>query len=580
MCAVIMTIADLHEKMNDCFQLAKNPGLLDDLEEEVTDKRFNIETIKNMPMIEHIWNTYDWTTLLLDEYNPEGRAFASVANIAQLNEPDVFRPHFWQFSLLGKAVVLNVKHWTKDKDYWNESPMPVWNRVPDLKDLKPCKLGHTNSKSLLKMYDRLTDCDAYFKENGSRCPVRFKRMEKAKNHYCQRCSHKIVVQQFVKLQAAMCVSDADTAWWDGHFDNMTQTLTDSTLIALADMELPKCDRVYSDLPSFQEQMDALPSMMKRAPKGLKCKLAINGWGSKQFKDAAKGFKRSKAEFDGTREIESVVGVLRSGKGKLEYAVTWTTGKGDWIKEEDLLKCQEHIIAKDMDDPALLWFGGAAPIRDILVQEGNQRMYRASMSLFKESTGTWELIYEKQGDDCMFGTWKCQREIQNVGLQSLQFYEHVQKQKESVAPTGKTVLWDDVKHEFDKGEWIEVKEGRQWQRLELFRHKTSTKVCLWNNIESTVEGLDPSYTLNKGKMRDSHGVGIKFRSAPSKKRKVKQESESEDSEPDSEDSELFPKGYHRLWVSREYFGEDFIQKRLKKLILSVKGEPINVKNIQK
>jgi hypothetical protein len=582
--AAIITIAQLHEKISDCFSLTKNTALEENLLDEKTDERFNLEAMRNMATVEHIWTTFDWTRLLLDEHHPEGRAFSSIENICQHREPDVFRPHCWHFGLDQAAVVLNVKHWSADKEYWNESPMPLWKRVPDIVDIIPCKLGHT-SKPLVEAYAALTACDAHYHSTQVRCRERCEQAG-CKMKLCLRCEHMEVVGQYTKLAAVMDVSEADCSWWEQHFDHMTQAHVDMTLPSKAKMVLRKCVRAYGDCPSVQEQIDALPAMMKAAPKGLKCKQAVNGWDSKIFKAAVKQCKRNKPGVDVT-EVESVVGATRSKAGKVEYAIIRVNGEGAWITAKELSLCQEaDLELGDRDDPTLIWFCEGADMTHVLVQESSNRMYLATMKAFQESTGTWELLYEEQANDSIFGTFRCEREIQNVDLQTLQIVKHKKQagtEHDSAGSKEGCVIWRDIAANYDSGTWIRVKEKDGYKRAKMYKHRSSSQVVLWQPgtrcVASTLEGHDPAYSLKENVMRDSVEEEIVFRY--DSKRARRESDGSGESESDKSDSEIEQTGqpeFHNFWVNREYFGMEFIQKKLK--IISVGGEPVNIAEVRR
>jgi hypothetical protein len=576
-----MTIAQLHERISDCFKLTKNKSLEADIDEEKTDSRFNLDALNNMPTVEHIWTTYDWTRLLLDEQNPDGRAFTSIEHICQHNEPDVFRPHCWHFGMHGSTVVLNVKHWTADQDYWNDAPMPLWKRVPDLKDIVPCLLGHT-SKHSVQVHAALTACDDSYHLTNHRCRERHE-SAKSKVVLCIRCEHMEVVAQYIDLVAAMDVSDADSAWWSLHFDNMTQAQVDKTLLPLEEMVLPKCLREFSELPSVQAQIDALPDMMKSAPKGLKCRQAVNGWDSKVFKTTVKKCKRNKQGID-TSEIESVVGAKRSLSGKVEYAIIRVNGEGAWISASQLSLCQEHDLALgDRDDPALIWFGEGASINQILVQESSNRMYLGSMTVFQESTGSWELLYDEQSNDATFGTFRCEREIQYVDLQTLQVHKHRNhgdNEKDTAGSAGGSAIWEDIAAHYDSGTWVQVQEGKNWRRMKMYKHLKHSQVVLWQPgtrfDESTLEGFDPAYTLQGDVMRDSDGEQIIFRQDNKRSRRHADATASEGS--GSEDSLPEREKFHNFWVDRDYFGMEFIQQKLK--IVSISGEPVDIDEVRR
>jgi hypothetical protein len=584
----VITIDQLHTLIISCYKVTKNATLLDDIEEEgMRDHRFTVDAILNMPTVEHLWNTYDWSALLLDEKNPDGRAFCSITHIAQLREPDVYRPHCWELSMLEQAVVLNVKHWTADKEYWNKSPMPVWKRVPNLSDLKPCKLGHT-SKGLQAMFDALTACDSEFSRTGARASC----INSPKQ--CARCGQMEVVEKYFSMKAAMDVSQADVDWWALHFDNMIEERANATLPALTDMVLPLCARGFGELPSVKDQIDALPSMMKQAPEGLECKL-FSGWGAKQFKDKVQKLKRATStEKDvASQSIENVVGAYRGRNGKVEYAVVFTTGEGVWITEAHLGECQRREIAENKEDPLQQWFGGGTLVFDVLVQEKSKRMYRAKLSLYREATEAWDLEYEHQSDDPTFGTWGCAREVQTVDLQSLQVYGDMGGDTDVDAVSIETmaqveaqdVQWDQICKDYGEGEWVEVQEDEGWESFQMFKHRTGTQVVLWQPGEGinngTIEGLDPPYTLEGGQLRDSDGVQLVFRVD---KRQDLQCGDGAKPEGDAKKQEgddlLCPEGYHRFWVSREHFGTDFIQKKLGNKLLGVGGEPIDISRVQR
>lgn len=564
------------------------------------DRKYTMNAIQDMPTVEHIWNTYDWTTLLLDEKNPDGRAFCSITNIAQLREPDVFRPHYWEFTILGDATVLNVKHFTKDKEYWNKTPMPLWQRVPDLKDLKPCTLGHT-SPFLTDMYAKLAACNARFLETGARFHAGDKEQKKTKA--CCRCLQLEVVQRYVDMQAAMEVSTADLHWWESHFDKMTQDQANATLPSLSDMVLPQCLRDPGcELPSVQEQIDALPAMMKQAPAGLECKLAVAGWSGKTFKDTVTKIKRATVEAsDEGVEIESVVGALRSSAGKVDYAVIMKSGVGAWLADVMLSQCQRKAIALDLEDPAQLWFGAGVTISDVIVQEQSKRIYRANLSLYVEANDAWELQYPDQSANKTFGTWKCNAEKQTVDLQSLQVYGSAGPEKKGkgakgkgTRSTAKLVEWSEIKNMYQSGGWIEILdlEDGAWERTELFKHTISNQAVMWQpgkgaGAVGSVEGLDPPYTLEDGVLRDADGIEIKFRQVAQKKTSranpkdaVESSGSKSEGAEDSADEELIKDGCHRFWIALEHFGDVFIQDKIGPLLLSIGGEPINIASLQR
>ena len=362
---------------------------------------------------------------------------------------------------------------------------------------------------------------------------------------------------------------------------MVQKRADATLPSLAEIVLPECQRGYGERPSVQAQIDALPSMMKSAPLGLKCPQAVNGWNSKAFKQTAQKCKRNKEGIN-TTEIESDVGAIRSAIGKLDYAVLRINGEGAWITASQLMQCQEHDLDRDRDDPALIWFGEGVDIQQIFVQESSNRMYLANLTVFEESTGAWTVLYKEQHDDKTFGTWSCKRETQVVDLHTLQVLTHNKRGvKEHAGAVGENdqSMWGIIDREYDSGTWIEVQEDKQWRRAKMYRHQERNQVVLWQPgtraIESTVEGFDPAYTLVESFLFDSEGERMQYRPVGKRTRQDSDDSEgsgtgdSDSSDPDDSKKDTF----HKFWVSREHFGMDFIQRKLK--ISSVGGDPINI-----
>ena len=201
-----------------------------------------------------------------------------------------------------------------------------------------------------------------------------------------------------------------------------------------------------------------------------------------------------------------MGAIRSTAGKLEYAVLRINGEGAWITAKQLMQCQAQDLDRDRDDPALIWFGEGADMARILVQESSNRMYLASLTVFAESTGAWTVLYEEQGNDKTFGTWRCERETQIVDLQTLQVLTHEKRGVEEHVGAGgeddedAPGLWGTIARECDSGTWIEVRaDDEQWRRAKMYRHRERSQVVLWQPgtraIESTIEGFDPAYTFN-------------------------------------------------------------------------------------
>jgi hypothetical protein len=317
----LMTIPALHKAIRDCFRKTHNEWLESDADKEaIRDKHFNVEGMQERTVVEHISSTYDWDRMLLQKDKkvfPQGQAFATLENIGQLRDPDVYRPHWWQFSIDGGVVVLNLKHWSADDELWNEHPMPVWKRVPELRDLVPAAMEF--SDSLQKMHKVLNRCNDSFERTGLRCgeygvePPHYcpncecSRTECRQNkksscaNKCMRCQQVELMGKYLEHRSAMNVCDADMQWWKSHFDNLTQAHIDATLVPISEMELPKCARVIGDLPSVQAQMDALPRMMQQ-PGGLKCQVRVLGMGPRAFRTVCA--KSNANAFDDSRDRAS------------------------------------------------------------------------------------------------------------------------------------------------------------------------------------------------------------------------------------------------------------------------------------
>ena len=348
----VITIDQLHQHIKDCFDKSKNKRLSTDIAKEaLSNAKFNYEAMSKVP--QHIWATYDWTKFLLEEYNVEqGRAFAQIDQISQSRDPDVFRPHCFVFGMEKGAVTMNVKHWASDGEYWNTEALPVWNRIPQLKDLRPCPVVGTQGHESVygtNMYRGLQACQTCFEKTGLRCKsfdeagrcpklTCRKVRQDCKCEPCCRCTHLAIVKKYVDYSAVMDVTQDDYVWWERHFDKMAENKALATLIPIEDMELPKCERQYDKLPSIEEQIAALPALMKRAPKGLKLRLGILGWNAKVFKQVVtKSKKSAKATKNAGKDMENlpfqveagelsmIVAAIRSSTGKVEYAVILDTG---------------------------------------------------------------------------------------------------------------------------------------------------------------------------------------------------------------------------------------------------------------
>jgi hypothetical protein len=529
--AAIITLEQLHEHMYNCFQFEKNARLDHDLDAEaIRDKHFHATALQGKRP-EHVWGTYNWSQFLLDETNPRGRAFAEISNIAQLRDPDVYRPHCFVFSMMEQSVVLNIKHWTSDTSYWNEEPFKVWQRIPDLADLHMCPLEGTEkhtSEYLKELYNGLASCNSGYERTGRRCGDlgagrSCPRCDNGKNGNCackpcHRCDHVKHVGEYLKLSTAIDIQEADLLAWHEHFDRMNDDYVRASLPA--DMQLPLCARLAGSVPTVAEQIAALPSKMKPAPANLKLKLKVlNGWGPKKFRvthAAHKAQPTHKADATGRKvssmcpgDVEAVVAATRSSTGRLEYAVVFFSGEGMWVTAADLEAYRQECLAKEMLDPFDVYFGAGMQVEDMLVQELNKRMYRARATEFHATTSLWQLNFPKQSDDRVFGSWACNDEVQLVDIRSLRVHD--------ARTTGDTS---------PKGTEAKLIAMCQGEPREI-----TLPACMVHIEAMPALGPLP-----------------------------------------------LPTEFHLFWVSRGHFDAAFIQRKLGPMLLSVRGEPIDLDKI--
>jgi hypothetical protein len=452
--AGVMTIPALHQAIQDCFHKVHNEWLDKDADlEGMRDKHwkahFDVEEMAERVKVEHIWTTYDWDKFFVGHTHPNGRAFVTLNYIAQLRDPDVYRPHFWEFSISGGVVVLNLKHWAADEELWNEAPLPVWNRVPELADLQPAPIVFPTSKVLVKMHGHLQRCEATFAATGRRCKdviadggtcpqCDAQTRSKCTCATCARCSHMALMETYMSFRGAINVSPADVNTWEAHFDNLTQQGVDATLLPLSQMALPKCARVMGHLPSVQEQVDNLPTCMRQAPVGLKCRVKVMGMGPKAFRNLC----AKAGSLPGVDEDEATVDPLaagivvagrRSTTGKLEFALTLPNGSGSWVTFKQLRAHEDKIAATGADCRAA-WFGACVQFDTVIVQEQNKRTYSAQMHSYDHEKQCWTLTFAKQKDNVVMGTSACDAETQMLDLEELHFFRETNAQNPKVPPS--------------------------------------------------------------------------------------------------------------------------------------------------
>lgn len=429
----VMTIDELHDHIRKCFHkdhIHKWLGEDKLLHPEFAmfDEHFNFDQMCQAVPVEHLWSTYDWTAFLLQETHPMGRAFREIANIAQTQDPDVYRPHVFEFTISGGTVVLNVKHWADDKEYWNEEPMPVWNRIPDIKDLRPASV--TATKALSGMHRLIHSCDEWFASTGLRC----KQKQKGKCprcsgtqcvcEKCARCAQLEVVQGYVNLKAAMAATENDLAIWDTHFNNLTQQFADRMLPPMSKMQLPICERISTELPSDQEQIDNLPRSMKPAPADLKCKLSVLG-GPKSFRQMMSHVDVSltpglNGSVSADMSINLVVGAYRSPKGLLDFAVFQNNGVGKWVSLHELREYEDSRQRACGEVVRARWFGADVGFKSVVIQENSQRVYAANLTKYMFDSERWLLDFPEQQDNPIMGTWACAHERQLIDLEELKY----------------------------------------------------------------------------------------------------------------------------------------------------------------
>ena len=429
----VMTIDELHDHIRKCFHKDHIHKLREDGAEShpeftMFDEHFNLENMCQAVPVEHLWSTYDWTAFLLQEAHPDGRAFREIANIAQTQDPDVYRPHLFEFTMFEGTVVLNVKHWADDRMYWNEEPMPVWNRIPDIQDLRPASV--TATKTLSDLHRLIHSCDEWYASTRLRC----KQKQDGKCprcsgtqcvcEKCARCAQLGVVQVYVDMKVAMAATENDLVIWETHFDNLTQPFADQMLVPLSKMQLPRCDRISTDLPSVQDQINNLPRIMKPAPAGLKCKLSVLG-GPKAFRTMMGNVDVSvtpglNGSVSANVSINLVVGAYRSPKGVLEFAVFQNNGVGKWVSLRELRGYEDSRLRACGEVVRARWFGADVGFESVLVQENSQRVYAANLTRYMFDSERWLLDFPAQQDNPIMGTSACAHERQLLDLEELKY----------------------------------------------------------------------------------------------------------------------------------------------------------------
>jgi hypothetical protein len=528
MSAGVMTTAELHKHIEKCFSKLYNDWLDADADAEgMRDKHFNLEGMSRRLVVEHLASTYDWDNFLLQTKSTQGRAFCYIENIAQLRDPDVYRPHYWEFSIKEGVVVLNLKHWSADTEFWNESPMPVWNRIPMLADLRPAKMEW--SKSLVQMHARLRWCQEWYVKNGLRCRETAEGVKECPRCHatscdcrcCIRCEQMSILHKYMEYRAAMSVTEADLSWWKSHFDSLTQAQVDSTLIPLEQMKLPTCDRIMGELPSFQEQMDNLPAMMKQAPVGLKCKVAVLGLGPNAFKNVVG--KVAPRYRDTTQngiqlEINMLVGALRTTRTNIDFAVLLRNGEGAWLTSKQLLAHEAQQISCVGEELRPQWFGIDVLFDQVIVQEDSKRLYTARLDSYNHETEEWTLHFPRQRANNVFGTSACEHEVHIMDLEELNYQRGMVRAPSSseVHPVQDTIRMTAV---------------RQGRLQEIVMPPCQVNVSC------------PAPTIRHG-LKDSR------------------------------------QKHHRFWVSRLHFGMEFIQKKLKPHMQHMKNQAIDVIKLRK
>jgi hypothetical protein len=558
--AAIMTIDALHGHIRQCFSQQSNAQLVEEAEHLFDEPSMhNFDRVS----VEHVYGTYHWTEFLLG-VRPN-RAFCEVDNITLLGYPDVYRPHVFDFEMHRGAVVLNMKHWAADQEYWNEAPMPVWARIPDLKDLRPCPLEgpyispgakpgtEKNARKRDVMREMITEfrrCDVTFTTRRERCGS------------CQRCVHMNVVREYTQHATVMTSTQADVDWWEQHFTNINADFVLHSLVPLAEMELPRCNRPR-ELPSAEAQLDALPALMKQAPKELPCLVRAHfaGLGRKQAKRKAGctqptaaqttsgNDKRSNdggsnkdpgesGKTQGGMIIQRVIGVVRSTVGKLQYAVLCRYGEdleveGKWISDANL---QAHSLKDGEQGQSLKaqWFGAECPcVLDgmLLFQEDTNKMYEGSLRSYEDYYQSWNVQFHEQQANSVFGTWACLAETQLIDLLTLEVHSSV---VDRGTPAKKPMSPVQSKQPISPVHMAcQVRTSTQQRAIEM----VSLRPCF---VE--LEHFEPL---------------------------------------DQEESvkEQCDQRHHRFWVSKAYFGMEFIQQKLGKQLLTVGDRGVDVAQME-
>ena len=527
----IMTTEALHKEVQKCFSKVNNGWVEEDADKEgMRDRHFDLEGMNKRVVVEHLASTYDWDGFLLQRKNPAGSAFCKLENIAQLGDPDVYRPHYWEFSIKQGVVVLNLKHWSTDTAFWNDSPMPVWNRIPVLTDLRPAKMEW--SKGLKDMHTRLRWCQGFYIQNGLRCKEmaagvdECPRCAQSKSlcgcARCIRCEQMSILNKYMQFKAANSCTEADLAWWQSHFDSLTQEAIDATLVPLDQMALPKCARAMTELPSFQEQMDNLPAMMKQAPEGLKCKVAVLGLGPKAFKEVVEKVApryRDLSKETAHLEINMLVGGLRTSKGKIEFAVLLRNGQGTWLSAGQLLRHEQKLQdAVESEDLRPKWFGADVQFAEVIVQEDSKRLYTARLGDYNHESEEWTLNFPRQRINTVFGTSACEAEVHSMDLEELSFV------------TGAVATPPSSEHGLP----------RDIIRMAAFRNGKLDEIVL---PPCHVTVTCPDSVILRG------GSSVQHK-------------------------------HHRFWVSRLHFGMEFIQSKLQPHMQHMKNQAVNLPKLQR
>ena len=347
--------------------------------------------------LQHMRATYNWTAWLTEacaERTARTEAVgASEEEILATKKPpwrkiekyarrvsDAHRPHEMEFSMGVvngvRCVVVNYKHWSNDQQYWNKEPIPCFNYVPDLQDLKPNKLNP-------KVTTPLAKCAAApsFKDHTKMCSQTKSKPDEGQEaitslqKQCPRCSVHIALLPPASTASMFTPEHVDS--WGDRFANMTQESSEATLPPKTPLKhyTPKDERTPFVLPGcMQGPSDAYLAVPP---------ITYEGYSEAQYRrllaEAGVGVLNSS---ESSYAVENVAGVHKDTRGKVTVAVVWANDDskdgGTWIPLEDLnvehiTECEEDTLKESDPQEQLqqavkehnweMYFGRDMPVVD-------------------------------------------------------------------------------------------------------------------------------------------------------------------------------------------------------------------------